>query len=114
VWSQVRCGCRLRLDHTAFANLYGCKIGDGTRIGPFVEVQRGDITISENAVPAHLRSHPKDFLGSCGAGRPQGAKPNVCVRLGSGKFVAIWVPAGKVPAYLRRNYLSHRTRTGTC
>ena len=25
----------------AFANLYGCRIGDGTRIGPFVEVQRG-------------------------------------------------------------------------
>ncbi len=25
----------------AFANLYGCTIGDGTRVGPFVEVQRG-------------------------------------------------------------------------
>jgi UDP-2-acetamido-3-amino-2,3-dideoxy-glucuronate N-acetyltransferase len=25
----------------AFTNLYGCRIGDGTRIGPFVEVQRG-------------------------------------------------------------------------
>ena len=24
-----------------FTNLYGCTIGDGTRIGPFVEVQRG-------------------------------------------------------------------------
>jgi acetyltransferase-like isoleucine patch superfamily enzyme len=24
-----------------FANLYGCKIGDRTRVGPFVEVQRG-------------------------------------------------------------------------
>jgi acetyltransferase-like isoleucine patch superfamily enzyme len=24
-----------------FTNLYGCSIGDGTRIGPFVEVQRG-------------------------------------------------------------------------
>jgi UDP-2-acetamido-3-amino-2,3-dideoxy-glucuronate N-acetyltransferase len=24
-----------------FTNLYGCRIGDGTRIGPFVEVQRG-------------------------------------------------------------------------
>ncbi len=24
-----------------FANLYGCRVGDGTRIGPFVEVQRG-------------------------------------------------------------------------
>ena len=25
----------------AFANLYGCRIGDGTRIGAFVEIQRG-------------------------------------------------------------------------
>jgi UDP-2-acetamido-3-amino-2,3-dideoxy-glucuronate N-acetyltransferase len=25
----------------SFVNLYGCRIGDGTRIGPFVEVQRG-------------------------------------------------------------------------
>lgn len=25
----------------SFANLYGCTIGDNTRIGPFVEIQRG-------------------------------------------------------------------------
>jgi UDP-2-acetamido-3-amino-2,3-dideoxy-glucuronate N-acetyltransferase len=25
----------------AFVNLYGCRIGEGTRIGPFVEIQRG-------------------------------------------------------------------------
>jgi acetyltransferase-like isoleucine patch superfamily enzyme len=25
----------------SFTNLYGCSIGDGTRVGPFVEVQRG-------------------------------------------------------------------------
>ncbi len=25
----------------AFVNLYGCRIGDGTRVGTFVEVQRG-------------------------------------------------------------------------
>jgi UDP-2-acetamido-3-amino-2,3-dideoxy-glucuronate N-acetyltransferase len=25
----------------SFCNLYGCSIGDGTRIGPFVEIQRG-------------------------------------------------------------------------
>lgn len=25
----------------AFTNLYGCEIGDGTMIGPFVEIQRG-------------------------------------------------------------------------
>jgi len=26
---------------SSFTNLYGCRIGDDTRIGPFVEVQRG-------------------------------------------------------------------------
>ena len=25
----------------SFTNLYGCRIGDGTRIGTFVEIQRG-------------------------------------------------------------------------
>jgi acetyltransferase-like isoleucine patch superfamily enzyme len=25
----------------SFTNLYGCEIGDGTRVGPFVEIQRG-------------------------------------------------------------------------
>lgn len=25
----------------SFVNLYGCSIGDGTRVGPFVEIQRG-------------------------------------------------------------------------
>jgi acetyltransferase-like isoleucine patch superfamily enzyme len=25
----------------SFTNLYGCRIGDGTRIGPFVEIQHG-------------------------------------------------------------------------
>ena len=45
----------------AFTNLYGCHIGDGTRIGPFVEIQRGasigsgavvlgGVTIGERAV----------------------------------------------------------------
>jgi acetyltransferase-like isoleucine patch superfamily enzyme len=25
----------------AFVNMYGCRIGDGSRVGPFVEIQRG-------------------------------------------------------------------------
>src|SRR5207237_4499310 len=25
----------------SFTNLYGCRIGEGTRIGPFVEIQQG-------------------------------------------------------------------------
>jgi acetyltransferase-like isoleucine patch superfamily enzyme len=36
---DVRMGAGVRV--ADFVNLYGCEIGDGTRIGPFVEVQRG-------------------------------------------------------------------------
>ncbi len=72
------------------------------------------ISISENAVASYLRTHPKAFLGSCGAFRPKGSKPNVCVRLGPGKFVAVWVRPSIVAAYLRRNFGAHRTTTGRC
>jgi len=37
----------------AFTNLYGCRIGDGTRIGPFVEIQR-DVVIGANC---KIQSH---------------------------------------------------------
>ena len=35
----------------AFVNLYGCKIGDNTKIGTFVEIQKG----------AQIGLHCKDF-----------------------------------------------------
>jgi acetyltransferase-like isoleucine patch superfamily enzyme len=36
-----------------FANLYGCRIGDGSRVGPFVEIQRG-VTVGSNC---KIQSH---------------------------------------------------------
>jgi UDP-2-acetamido-3-amino-2,3-dideoxy-glucuronate N-acetyltransferase len=36
-----------------FTNLYGCRIGDNTRVGPFVEIQR-DVTIGANC---KIQSH---------------------------------------------------------
>ena len=36
-----------------FTNLYGCRIGDNSRIGPFVEIQRG-VTIGANC---KIQSH---------------------------------------------------------
>lgn len=39
VAADVRLGARVRL--SPFVNLYGCEIGDDTRLGAFVEVQRG-------------------------------------------------------------------------
>ena len=39
VADDVRLGRDVRL--SPFINLYGCAVGDDTRVGPFVEVQRG-------------------------------------------------------------------------
>ena len=37
----------------SFTNLYGCTIGDGTRIGPFVEIQRGAVIGARCKVQSH-------------------------------------------------------------
>jgi UDP-2-acetamido-3-amino-2,3-dideoxy-glucuronate N-acetyltransferase len=37
----------------AFTNLYGCRIGDRTRIGPFVEIQRGATVGADCKVQSH-------------------------------------------------------------
>ena len=36
-----------------FTNLYGCKLGDETRIGPFVEIQRGVVVGSRCKISSH-------------------------------------------------------------
>jgi hypothetical protein len=98
-------------DINAAAVQYGKKVSICT-------VQRNGkqhtITISKNAVPHYLATHPKAYRGSCGALRPRGAKPNVCVRLANGRTVPVYVPPSKQNAYLRRNAGSHRTKTGKC
>src|SRR5687767_13700115 len=37
----------------SFTNLYGCRIGEGTRIGPFVEIQRGAVVGARCKVQSH-------------------------------------------------------------
>jgi UDP-2-acetamido-3-amino-2,3-dideoxy-glucuronate N-acetyltransferase len=37
----------------SFTNLYGCVIGDETRIGPFVEVQRGSVIGARCKIQSH-------------------------------------------------------------
>jgi UDP-2-acetamido-3-amino-2,3-dideoxy-glucuronate N-acetyltransferase len=37
-----------------FVNLYGCQIGDRTRIGPFVEIQRGAIVGASCKISSHV------------------------------------------------------------
>jgi UDP-2-acetamido-3-amino-2,3-dideoxy-glucuronate N-acetyltransferase len=37
----------------SFTNLYGCRIGDGTRVGTFVEIQRGAVIGARCKVQSH-------------------------------------------------------------
>jgi len=39
----------------AFVNLYGCRIGDGTRLGTFVEVQKRDDRQEVQDLEPHVR-----------------------------------------------------------
>lgn len=39
--SDVQLGREAKVFHPDLVNLYGCSIGDGTIIGPFIEIQRG-------------------------------------------------------------------------
>ena len=40
---DVELGDGVEIPHPGLVNLYGCRIGGGTRIGAFVEVQRGAV-----------------------------------------------------------------------
>jgi hypothetical protein len=72
------------------------------------------VSILQSNAASYIASHPQAYLGSCGAFRPRGAKPNVCIRLANGKFVPVWVRPSAIPAYLRRNFRSHRSVNGRC
>ena len=37
----------------AFVNLYGCEIGDDTKVGPFVEIQRGAVIGARCKIQSH-------------------------------------------------------------
>ena len=41
VSADVRLGNNVVIHHPELVNLYGCEIGDDSRIGPFVEIQAG-------------------------------------------------------------------------
>lgn len=41
VAADVRLGSGVVIHHPSLVNLYGCTVGDGTKIGAFVEIQKG-------------------------------------------------------------------------
>lgn len=51
--SDVSLGAGVVIHHPDLVNLYGCTIGDGTRIGTFVEIQRGAIVGANCKISSH-------------------------------------------------------------
>jgi UDP-2-acetamido-3-amino-2,3-dideoxy-glucuronate N-acetyltransferase len=53
----------------SFTNLYGCRLGDGTRVGPFVEIQRGAAIGARCKIQSHtficegVEIHDEAFVG---------------------------------------------------
>lgn len=50
---SARLGHGVRISHPDLVNIYGCRIGDDTRIGPFVEIQAG----AEIGARCKIQSH---------------------------------------------------------
>src|SRR5665811_2523952 len=53
VKSDVQLGHDVRIFHPDLVNLYGCVIGDETRIGTFVEIQKGAKIGSRCKISSH-------------------------------------------------------------
>ncbi|MBZ6079407.1 acyltransferase [Microvirga puerhi] len=50
---NVQTNGRVIVTHPDLVNLYGCQIGDGTRIGPFVEIQKNSIIGERCKISSH-------------------------------------------------------------
>lgn len=50
---DVQLGEGVRIFHPELVNLYGCSIGNGTRVGSFVEIQRGAAIGSRCKISSH-------------------------------------------------------------
>ncbi len=50
---DVCLGIDVSIPHPELVNLYGCRIGDGTKVGPFVEIQAGAVVGSNCKISSH-------------------------------------------------------------
>lgn len=50
---NVDLGKGIKIKHPKIVNLYGCKIGDETRIGAFVEIQKNSVIGSRCKISSH-------------------------------------------------------------
>ncbi|MEN8144638.1 MAG: acyltransferase [Gemmatimonadota bacterium] len=51
--NDVRLGDNVVVPHPDLVNLYGCEIGAGSRIGPFVEIQKGALVGANCKISSH-------------------------------------------------------------
>ena len=51
--NDVQLGNEVMIYHPDLVNLYGCKIGSGTKIGAFVEIQKGALVGSNCKISSH-------------------------------------------------------------
>jgi acetyltransferase-like isoleucine patch superfamily enzyme len=51
--NDVRLGNGVEIHHPELVNLYGCIVGDGTRIGAFVEIQKNAVVGSRCKISSH-------------------------------------------------------------
>ena len=53
ITESVQLGEDVKIFHTSLVNLYGCKIGDGSRIGAFVEIQKNSFIGARCKISSH-------------------------------------------------------------
>ena len=53
VHSSTKLGCDVKIFDVDLVNIYGAMIGDGTRIGPFVEIQAGAVIGARCKIQSH-------------------------------------------------------------
>lgn len=51
--SDVELGKRVLIAQPELVNIYGCRIGDDTKIGPFVEIQKGVVVGQKCKISSH-------------------------------------------------------------
>lgn len=105
---DVRLGRNVRIFHPDLVNLYGCSVGDETRLGTFVEIQAGanvgarckisshtficeGVSIEDEAFIGHgvMFTNDKYPKATTADGRPQGAADWTVERTRVGKRASI-------------------------
>ena len=51
--SNVKLGQRVQIHHPTLVNLYGCSVGDDTKIGAFVEIQKNAVVGERCKISTH-------------------------------------------------------------